>query len=421
MNKILGGLCIVVLLAIPSQVTFAETEDATLLRLEGQLRAITAYVADRGTVWNSQRQTAVSDTRVRKSITDGVAWLVAAQEEDGHFAYEYLPYEDTYRADDNIVRQAGALYALSEVARRSDTDGKETNEAIERAIGFFERLSLEHEYEGTTVRCVTKSKESKVCKLGATTLALTGILGYVEAYPKKAATYKDLIEGYNAFIVKSKKPNAGFRDEYIINKGFKGENESSFSNGEALLALVRYYQYKEDDVVKKVIDDTFNYLKETEFDTPLYLWIMASLKDMQRLWPNTAYTQYGTEYTNWRIQLLNSSHNTTRNYCASTEGLASAHTLLEGSATPVAQKRLRHEIDFWNTKNLSMQIDARHTYRLVNQGGKFVFKEVENMAQSQGGFLTAHDELTQRIDFTQHCVSTYLQTFVDIDGKNFSL
>lgn len=41
------------------------------------------------------------------------------------------------------------------------------------------------------------------------------------------------------------------------------------------------------------------------------------------------------------------------------------------------------------------------------------------MEQALGGFLTGENELTQRIDFTQHCVSAYLQKRVDMDGLSF--
>lgn len=408
------------LLFLPGNYVFADTDSDIAARtvLTEHLHALQNYLKKITASFNYGRAIAVNDEVLRDSIKDGVSWLQNAQEENGHFAYEYLPYEDSYRDDDNIVRQAGALYALSEVARRGAKEDTKTNETIERAIGFFDDLSKEHEYEGTKVRCVTKSAESNLCKLGATALALTGILGYVEVNEDKASEYEDLIEGYVAFILESKRPALGFLDEYRIGVGFKADKESSFSNGEALLALVRYYQYKPDAEVKKVIDETFAYLKDKEFDTALYLWIMSALKDMQVLWPNSAYIAYGKEFTAWRMNGLISSRNTVRNYCAASEGLVSAHSLLEGKVSVQDQKKLRQEIDFWNAKNLALQIDQDDPYRSVNENGKLVFKRVKNMEQAKGGFLTADDELTQRIDFTQHCISTHLQTLVDVDGRS---
>jgi len=385
--------------------------------LTKQLSAIEQYLERLTQQKGRSNPKALSSESMRDIIKDGVNWLVEAQEPNGHFAYEFLPYENEYRKDDNIVRQAGALFALSEVARREETQNTKADAAIKQAIAFFENQSAEDTYEGKKMRCVTNTQKSSVCKLGATALALTGVLGYVEARPEKKDVYEDLIEEFTSYILASKKKDAGFRNEYKVGEGFRSEAESSFSNGEALLALVRYYQYSPNKDVKKVIDETFIYLKGTQSDTALYLWIMAALKDMQILWPNEAYVEYGKKFTSWRLGPLASSHGTVRNYCAAAEGLVSAYSLLEGSATQLERTKLRSEIDLWNVKNAGLQIGSEDTFRLVDENGKLSFKEVKNIQQSEGGFLTADTELTQRIDFTQHCISTYLQTLVDIDGK----
>lgn len=396
---------------------FAVSEKEEIEKLTEQFDALNAYVARITTVWNPATQKPVRHEEVRQSVISGVSWLVQSQEESGHFAYEYVPYEDAYKNDDNIVRQAGALYALGEVARKSKTENKDTNGAIEKSIGYFQTLSQEHEFEGSDIRCIQKSERSKICKLGATSLALVGILGYVEANPKKAKEYEDLIDGYVSFILKAKKEKTGFRDQYEVGEGFRGNTESSFSNGEALLALVRYYNYKQNGDVKKVIDETFIYLKVQPYDANLYLWMMASLKDMHVLWPSDAYTTYGKAFTLWRMNMMQSAHASSHNYCAANEGLASAYSLLRENMTVAEAKKLRTEIDFWNTKNIGLQIGLTEKLRVVNEEGKLLFKTIRSSEKSGGGFLTSEKVPTQRIDFTQHCVNTYLQTLIDIDGQ----
>lgn len=399
-----------------STVASAKT-DENLSILEAHVGALKNYLAQLSVQWNPATQKPVSNDKMKTVILNGVSWFINAQEANGHFAYEYLPFEDRYREDDNIVRQAGTLYVLGEVVRKSRNPNKDTNQAIEKAIGYFESLSPEHEFEGKTLRCVTKNEHSKVCKLGATTLALIGILDYVEANPKKADTYDKLIKGYVTFILESKKSDAGFRDQYQIGSGFRGETESSFSNGEALLALVRYSQFSERTDVKKVIDTTFLYLQKQPFDANLYLWMMAALKDMQTSSPSEAYTTYGKAFTFWRVDLMQQQHNSTHNYCPANEGFASAYSLLKETLTIVEEKKLRTEIDFWNTKHIGLQIGTEESERVVFENGKMIFRPILNVTQSAGGFLTGETEVTQRIDFTQHCVNAYLQTMVDIDGQ----
>lgn len=411
------SICLVLLMALVSfsaaPPVFAESNIDVLLK---KLNALEEYL-EQLTFPRTPGTQALPNEEMREIITDSVKWMEEAQEQNGHFAYEYLPYEDAYWEDDNIVRQAGALFELSEVARRSSVKDEGVHQTIERSITLFEDLSPEHEYKGEKMRCVTNTKESSTCKLGSTSLVLTGILGYVEASPEKTDAYADLIEEYAAYIMAAKKPDTGFRNEYKVDAGFRSEKESSFSNGEALLALTRYYQYSPKEEVKKVIDGTFEYLKDTQFDTGLYLWIMAALKDMQVLWPNSAYVAYGKEFTNWRIASVAPYRGTGHNYCAAAEGFASAYSLLKGNTTEAYEKSLRQEIDFWNKKNAGLQIAAGETYRVIKQDGSLYFKEIKNMEQSRGGFLTSDDRLSQRIDFTQHCISAYLQTLVDIDGQ----
>ena len=416
-TKYFFTLIVVITFLFPMQYAFASQEVPSTDALVQQIGALQKYVQKIKARLGLAQYETLDDSVIRDSILQGTKWLVASQEDSGHFAYEYEPYKDSYLGGDNIVRQAGALFALSEVARRDVSGDEERTEAIENAITYFETLSPEHDYEGTSVRCLTKNKTSNVCMLGATALALSGILGYVEANPEKGSEYEELIEKYLTFILTSKKPDAGFLDEYRLNIGFRSEKESSFSNGESLLALVRYYQHNPRTDVKEVIEDTFAYIEHKEFDTPLYLWAMAALKDMHAMWPDETYVAYAQKFTTWRMDSLRRNHGTIRNYCASTEGLASAYSVLENNIDPVLLRQLRSEIDFWNAKNFDLQIMEGDTYRLVPENGQVVLTSVIDMPQSQGGFLTADDELTQRIDFTQHCVSTYLQTLVDIDGK----
>jgi len=399
-----------------SQTAFAESS-SDIADLQLQLDALKTYISELSLNASYQSVTKVPDSVLRTSIQDGVEWLVNAQEKNGHFAYEFLPYEDAYKSGDNIVRQAGALFILSETARRSTVENKKTGDTIENAITYFESLSPLHTYDGDTVACVQKTAETPTCMLGATALALTGILGYVEANPSKTADYKQTIEAYKTFILKSKKEEGGFRDEYRQGSGFR-EKESPFSNGEALLALVRYQQFNGYSEVQTTIDTSFTYLKSLPYDASLYLWMMAALKDMQILSPKVEYVEYAKAFTQWRMNLLVSSRSTLRNYCASTEGLVSAYSLLEGHATSLQLQSLRHEINYWHQKNLLLQVSAENPYRLITEGGKFVLAKNKNVEQSAGGFLTADDEPTQRIDFTQHCVSSYLQTLVDIDGQS---
>lgn len=414
MKHTISLFLLVAMVLLPTAPVFAlETKSADIVTLEAQLKAVNAYLTQ---LKDTSPKQPLSHDKMRAVILAGTAWLVTAQEDSGHFRYEYVPYEGAYLKDDNIVRQGGALFALGEVYRRQEKKDARIEKAIIRAADFFENISIEGTENGKTFRCVANSEESSTCKLGATALVLTGILGYIEGKPSASQKYRKLVDDYTAYIIASQKTEGGFRHEYRTRKGF-GDEESPFSNGEALLALVRVYQLKADTKVQRSIDSAFSYLKVKEYDSSLYLWIMAALNDMQKLWPNDEYVTYVRNFTVWRM--ARAPYALDRNYCAYAEGVASAYSVLSVAPLSGELANLRTKLDALNTYHATLQIGTDDTYRVVGAAsGGLSLGMLAEPKLAAGGFLTANSNATQRIDFTQHCVSTYAQTLVEIDGQS---
>lgn len=408
-HKIFTLLCVLSLLGMSTPYDlYAASSPHTSDIQSGQLRAISSYL----TRTYTKNTSPLTDAEMREIISEGISWMQSAQEENGHFAYEYVPYEDRYSVDDNIVRQAGALYILGEAVRREkDIDG--IDETIEKAISYFETLSKTGTYDGKTFRCIVEKTTSKRCKLGATSLALIGTLSYVDAFPEKKTEYKHLIEDYRTYILAMQKESGGFREVYRTDTKTPLEKESSFANGEALLALVRTYTYEESGDVKDAIDAAFNYLKVQPYDANLYLWIMAAVKDMETFWPSDVYTTYAREFTKWRLD-YGVKHPRTRNYCAYAEGLASAASILKNEPIYTA---LRREIDIRNRSHQALQLTDTDTMRIIQTPDGLALKTLETPGLALGGFLVSDAEPSQRIDFTQHCLASYIQTLVDLDGN----
>lgn len=347
-----------------------------------------------------------------KNIIDiSVQWFKNAQEETGHFSYEYSPFDDSYSDDDNMVRQTGVLYALGEILAKSPGDTYSLKETMRKTIAYFKENTFEEVYEGKAMKCVMKSKNN--CSTGATSLALVGILDLVEKFPELATEYEDLIDGYVNFIVFMRNPDAGFGDSYGI-KGTKSSAESAFGNGEAFLALVRYYQYKEPEEVGDMIEDVGEYFVDyyTEnLNGDFYLWGMAAIKDIYKTDLDKDYFDFVKTYTDWRIGKFRSQRNTRKNKCAYVEGLTSAYSILESDLNKREREYYLEEINFWLEKMKNLQVTSGYTPEVT-----FKDKKIPSPAKANGGFLTSLDLPAQRIDFTQHCVSSYLQKLVDIDA-----
>lgn len=413
MKKFLTLFATIAIIATPYSTALASQENTETTILK-QLDAITAYIERTFTLPAEQ----TSSESMQMSIEAGIKWLQTAQEENGHFAYEYAPYIGTYMDGEQMVRQAGALYALTEVERRQTAPDAALAVSVERAIDYFEDISKEGTYDGETFRCIADSKSSIRCQLGATSLALTGLIGHLTVYPEKRAAYESLLHDWISFIRISQKENGGFRNVFRIGNSFQSEAESAFSNGEALLALVRAHIYDSETVERALIDQAFSYLKDEPFDTALYLWIMAALKELEAHEPNPAYVSYAEEFTSWRLEHTRRLRHTTKNYCAYAEGIASAYSILENTLSEIAKNELRGEIAFWNAKNLRHQITTRDYYRVVLKEGNPVIQHLPDPERALGGFLTSEEVVTERIDFTQHCITALVQTLVDIEGHS---
>lgn len=331
--------------------------------------------------------------------------------------YEYIPFLDRYTDDDNMVRQAGALYGLGEVLARMENDTFDLESTIENSINYFENNTHTGNYKMIDFKCVLKEDE---CSLGATALALVGILDFVEYSPENAHKYSELIEGYKDFLIAMNLNSGGYQNAYNP-EGDQNKAESSFSNGEAFLALVRYYKYQPDDELKKMLDKSFGYFAEVygpgKWDPNFYLWGMAALKDLYKLDPDPKYYDYVKEYSDWRVNGRQNSRFTSHNYCAYIEGVVSAYSVLEGSLSEKDDAYYKEEISFWLAKSAELQVELKDVMRISVTGGPMYWLPLKNTRKSLGGFLTGYNEPVQRIDFTQHCMSSYLQTHVDLNGN----
>lgn len=407
---------LLIALFVPFVSHAASTEEA--YAKHEQLRDLQALYEHIVRTYNLEDNTPLTEQEARVVIESGVQWIQNTQEEDGRFKYEFAPYDDVYMYGDNIVRQAGTLYALGEVLQH-DPEGKyELRDTMKASMDRFVSFTKEDTFLGVEFQCFTETLKSDRCRLGAVSLALVAFISYVDAFPEEADEYADIIDEYAMYIANSKSLKTGFRESHKLGKNAQPSAQSPYSDGEALLALVRYYQYKPSSMIRNVIDETFTYLTTLEPDGALYLWAMAAVKDMHALWPSDAYVDYVQDFTSWRMKKVGLYKNTQRNYCSYVEGVASAYSVLETDGDVYELSVIKEDIDFWNKRNSFLQITEDDMYRYMLEGETLTLAEIDSMDIALGGFLTADNELTQRIDFTQHCVNAYLQTLVDIEGAS---
>ncbi|MBD3331037.1 hypothetical protein GF354_05960 [Candidatus Peregrinibacteria bacterium] len=360
----------------------------------------------------------LNESQLNETIILGHEWLLNAQDTDGHFNYEYIPFLNRFTDDDNMVRQAGVLYILGEIAIRDEVVNERTRDAMINAIKFYKNNSRSGNYQGYTFKCLNYTSKDN-CQIGGTSLALIGLLDFVKAYPGYKIEYADLIDDYKDFILAMNLQVSGFRNIYYFNRS-QDSSESPFSNGEGLLALVRYYKYNPDPEIKELIDQNFEYnYNNKDRDAGFYLWGMTAIKDLYKSEKKPEYIEFVKDFTDEAISKKSSLNRSNKNLCAYIEGVVSAYSVLEENISEEEKAIYLDEIDYWLVRNKRMQLEPgdRMLMRFQDQRPYALKPKSVN---AYGGFLTALDEPVQRIDFTQHCVSAYLQKFVDIDASTLN-
>ena len=412
---------LVFIFIIPTQFVFAEElvgEDALKAELTAQILYLTQVVEDLQTQVNNhlavQQKKYIYDSQ--EIISNSVTWLKNAQESNVHFNYEYLPFLYRYLEGDNIVRQAGTLYELGEVFSRDNDNVYELEKNIDLSISYFLDNTISGSYNGYSFRCI--KKDDLRCSLGATSLALVGIIDGISHSDKLLAKYSELARDYKNFLLAMKKEKEGFRT-YFYTKGNQKESQSPFSTGEAFLALARYNIFDKNKDITDVLDNTFEYFKtdDIRFDTSLYLWAMAGVKTLFMSEQKEEFVSFVKEVTARRVAPYINYRNSTRNRGGYVEGLASAYTVLSGNLLDSELSRYEEEINFWLDKISILQVKEDFTMSVSINNGEKEELVVKDAGKAVGGFLSGLNEPVQRIDFTQHSLSAYLQKYVDIDGN----
>ncbi len=145
---------------------------------------------------------------------------------------------------------------------------------------------------------------------------------------------------------------------------------------------------------------------------------MAAMKEIDDIDVRLQNTAYVRDFTLWRLERGKTTRASNRNFCAYTEGLASALSVLKDRVSPDIYARILAEAEYGLRKNRALQVtDADATRAFIGTEGLVIASYVRPL-RAVGGFLTGEDERSQRIDFTQHCVNAYVQMLGDVRGKS---
>ncbi len=200
----------------------------------------------------------------------------------GKFIYSYLPLENSKEKRYNILRHAGTVYSMLEVHEFMPDD--DLLAYAERAIDYLVDNIVEMEVNKNLVAAVV---EKDAIKLGGNALAIialakyaevTGYLRYLPIMKRLAEYIKEVQNEEGLFTVHKQQYSTGESLDFI----------SHYYPGEAILALVRLYQWDKNEAWLDVAERAAQYLinvrdSGADVDTIAHdHWLLYGLNELYR-------------------------------------------------------------------------------------------------------------------------------------------
>jgi UDP-N-acetylmuramoyl-tripeptide--D-alanyl-D-alanine ligase len=339
-----------------------------------------------------------------RSLLLGRSFLLRNQKPEGNFFYEYDFVARRDLAEDNQVRQAGALWSLALI--HADRRSAETFEAVKRGVGFFNRNSKEIR-DGRKYPVYPKSKKGRTGTVALLTLTLIDFLRAEKDFSDRGKYESDLGK-YLKFLLSLRMPNGQFYEAYRLDNG-KGEGGASpYFDGESLLALVKAAKYAGRGSLQRIVLESAETMHQKNVVEPLrrdrssgttkgfYQWgSMAYYELYTSGWPGVeAYAKRVLGLAHWMAYVQNPLRKK-GNTAYAFEGLVSAWEVARLTGQERALRKIGEVIDRGLLKLSSWQVGGDFP-------NAFLQAHPTNDPRAVGGVMNGEADPVLRIDVTQH-------------------
>jgi UDP-N-acetylmuramoyl-tripeptide--D-alanyl-D-alanine ligase len=349
----------------------------------------------------------VTRATVEQSLALGTRFMLAHQRPEGNFDYEYDWRDRSYSDDDNEVRQAGALWglALIEQARPS----RELEAGVEKGLALFEGHAVQNE---RGERCVAYPGKAEP-GIGTVALMALTYIDYLRANgtampAERRAEHERRLDAYLKEIVAAIDPDGLWFGAYDPHTCAPHGDASPYSDGEALLALVKAAKYAgKSELLPLALRaaDTGHRLnveralaEEPDSDTTkaYYQWSTMAFYELATSgFPDTArFGDYVLAESDWEIdvhQTLTRQRNTGYAY----EGLIPAYDWARRRGDTARTAKYGCVIDLGLERLISWQVGGPLSTSYTSAVDP-------NDAEAVGGVQNERHEPALRIDVTQH-------------------
>jgi hypothetical protein len=374
---------------------------------------VIAILATAGAIFASPPQPVPPPSRaeLNRSIVLSARYLEGACAPDGEFVYQVGTLSGLESSSYNIVRHAGAMYALG--MRRSSGRDPRAGAALTRAAAYLRKNYLGPGLQPGQLAVWSKPLPTpSKAELGATGL---GLVALVEAWRvrRQSVPLTDL-QAMGRFLLYMQRSDGSFYHRYDPKSGMDADWQSLYYPGEAALGLTSLYEVDHDRVWLNAAAKALAYLARSRAgseDVPADHWALIATA---KLLPYCTHGECSTsrdELLRYAIQicnrLLSAQQNQPDNPAlngAFDQGgrISPAATCIEGLLAtleflPKEDIDLRARIQTATTRGVVFLLRAQITSDPYVGG------------MPQAYIFGAPSEIPVRIDYVQHSLSAWIR------------
>ena len=339
-----------------------------------------------------------------ESLALGQRFLIANQTKRGNFRYAFNGATGEVIAQDNQVRQAGALWGLALVHRARPSD--ESAAAVLRGLKFYRLYSGANRDGGAFIEYPGEFEG----ETGAVALVALAAIEMLRSSDDDARL-KDVrrqAEQYVKFLLAMRRPDGRFHREYRWRSGMGLGLPSSYFDGETLLALVKAVRYLPAEDLRPLVQESADAMydayvvqarkeePDSELTKGFYQWCSLAMFEMYDAgWEGRdQYASRCIDLAHWMID----EHRTLerrRNTAYAHEGLICAWELARRTGDTQSQRKIGAAIDQGLFKLTTWQFGSP----VAND---YLVGLTDAVPEARGGVMSARDDPRLRIDTTQH-------------------
>lgn len=336
------------------------------------------------------------------AIGMNLEFLLNNQKDAGNFTYEYDFSLKRESQDDNSVRQAGALWGVTLMHRR--TPSERSDAAIRKGLAFFEGLSTVREGK----RFIRYPDEDEG-RPGTVALVALALIDFARSPTGNDPVFRQRLNEYLDFLVSLRIPNGLFHGSYRLDDGSGFDEPSPYSDGETLLAFAKAAKYLGLEKYKDIAVASAEAMHAEHVTAALkrhpdsnqtkgfYQWGSMAFYEMSTAgWANSeTLNRRVIDMAHWMIdvhRVLDRGRNTAYAF----EGIAHAWELARISGDQPAMAKFDSVIQRGLARLLSWQVGN------ASQNAYLTFHGASRDPRARGGVMNGAADPVLRIDVTQH-------------------